>query len=280
MNSFTLWGGKTIDVGDVTVSNDEENIYVTYETKGNWLLEEVQLYVLNYEPTERLPSGQAPYKAGKFNPFLQSYTFTVPIPTNIECGATLWLQAHASVKEIENGQIVGGETAYGGDVVDPLQGSWYGNIEYVVQCCDEPPPEECFEFKGETAWADGPRYVSRGNWATYTPYVNVAKIEILYAGQNNNFGTVTFSPPLNGLVTITINLTGDWEFADVEENVKIQDYAVALTRNPSPGQFKWKGTASGKSFAIDVPVNNFYGVHADVGNWMEVECPVEEIVSE
>ncbi|MGC9393967.1 MAG: hypothetical protein ACP5J4_03850 [Anaerolineae bacterium] len=133
--------------------------------------------------------------------------------------------------------------------------------------------EACYEFVDETAWADGDRYTPRGNWGTYTPYVPDSTV-ILYAGQTMNTGTVHFSAPDNDNVTITINLTGDWEFAPVEENVKIQGYTRAPSGNPHPGRFAWKATASGQSFSITVPENNFYGVHVAVGYWMEVACPV------
>jgi len=264
----TLWGGKTINVGSVTVSNDDTNLYVKYETTGGWYLKEVHLYVLDYEPTERLTPGLAPYKSGNIA-YTTSYTFTVSLG-DIECGTTLWLQAHASVATLDGeGKETQSETAYGGDITDPGQGSWYGNIMYVVQCCEEEP---CFEFMDETAWAAGTRYVSRGNWATFTPYVPDSTVN-LYAGQTMLAGTVYFSTPVDGWVTITITLTPPWEFAPVFENMKVQDYAEAPSGNPSPGLFAWKTTAPPAT--ITVPLNNFYGVHADVGYWVEVECPVE-----
>jgi len=265
---YTLWGGKTINVGSVTVSNDETNLYVKYETTGGWYLKEVHLYVLDYEPMVRLTPGGAPYKSGDIA-YTTSYTFTVPLG-DIECGTTLWLQAHASVAMLDGeGNEIQGETAYGGDITDPPQGSWYGNIRYVVQCCEEEP---CFEFMDETAWAAGTRYVTRGNWATFTPYVPGSTVN-LYAGQTMLAGTVYFSAPVDGWVTITITLTPPWEFAPVSENIKVQDYEFAPSGNPSPGLFAWKTTAPPAT--ITVPLNNFYGVHADVGYWVEVECPVE-----
>jgi hypothetical protein len=85
-------------------------------------------YVLNTEPTERLTPGQAPYKNDTLPDGTQSYTFTVPLD-DLEfgaCGETLWLQAHAAVVQIVDGQVVQEETAYGGTVTKPPQGSWYG----------------------------------------------------------------------------------------------------------------------------------------------------------
>jgi hypothetical protein len=120
-------------------------------------------------------------------------------------------------------------------------------------------------WSGETAWADGPRYVDQGNWATYTFYEEDSGFGVpLKAGQTMEAGTVQFSEPVNGEVTITIELNEGWRFKDVTENVKIQDYATAPAGNPSPGLFAWKGNATGSPFSITVSENNFYGVHVDV----------------
>ncbi len=270
---FTLWGGKTIDVGTVTVSNDDTNLYVMYETAGDWFLTEAQLYVLEEEPMERLQPGHAPHKSGDIS-YATDYTFTVPLAGlgfEVICDETaVWLQAHASVVILDaSGEIVQSETAYGGNVTDPSTGSWYGNMNYIVQCCDD---EKCYEFMDETAWAAGSRYVTKGNWATFTPYEGVAETVTLFAGQTIDVGTVTFSAVTDGLVTISINLSGDWEFAPVDENVKIQNYDLAPTSKPEPGQFAYKFTATGQSFDDDVVQDNFYGVHVDVGYWVEVPC--------
>jgi hypothetical protein len=149
-------------------------------------------------------------------------------------------------------------------------------FEYAIEGnCDK--DEKCYDFKGETAWAAGTRYVTKGNWATYTSYTANSTFD-LFAGQSHNAGSVTFSPVVGGMVTININLTGNWEFADVKENVKIQGYSVAPKGNPSPGQFANKGTAEGQSFSITVPAAAIYGIHIDLGYWFEVECV--EVVGE
>ena len=139
-------------------------------------------------------------------------------------------------------------------------------------------PLKCYEFEGETAWAANGnyplelRYTPRGNWATYVAYGGEAKTVTLFAGKTINVGTVEFSAPADGIVTITITLTGDWVFEDVSENVKIQDYAKKPSGNPAPGLFAHKATASDSPFSIDVPENNFYGVHVNVGYWVEISC--------
>ena len=127
-------------------------------------------------------------------------------------------------------------------------------------------PDRVCTWEGETAWADGLPYNEdgKGNWATYTPYDEAGFGVPLYAGQTMEAGTVEFSEPDNGSVVITIQLNEGWQFKDSGANVKIQDYDSAPSGNPSPGQFDWKGDATGSSFEIEVPENSFYGVHVDV----------------
>jgi hypothetical protein len=133
---------------------------------------------------------------------------------------------------------------------------------------------QCLIFQDETAWAANGneplqlRYTNRGNWATYVAYAE--KTTTLFAGQTIPVGSVSFSAVSGGNVTITVNLTGDWEFEDVAENLKVQDYVAAPSGNPSPGLFAHKKTCDvdESTCSIVVPANNFYGVHVNVGQWV------------
>ncbi len=147
-------------------------------------------------------------------------------------------------------------------------------VSHVTFCYDE--PGMCYEE--ETAWPEGTRYVGRGNWAMYVDYDGVEKTVNLIAGRTEYAGTVTFSAPVDGYVTITVDLTGGAIFYyDVndplyDDNLKVQDYSGAPTGNPSPGLFEWKdaievGSTTG---SIVVPANNYYGVHVDVA--LPVDC--------
>lgn len=126
------------------------------------------------------------------------------------------------------------------------------------------PKKVCYG-DNETAWASGARYVTRGNWATYTAY-QVGSVNV-YAGQNKFAGTATFSSVVNGKVTITISLNQDWSLQEVSNPVKVQNYSVAPTGNPSPGRFAFKGS----SLVVVVPADKFYGIHLDVKQ--AVDCP-------
>lgn len=138
---------------------------------------------------------------------------------------------------------------------------------YADDCVTINVIDQVCTWYGETAWAEGLPFnaVGGANWATYTPYIDSGLAAVLYAGQIMESGTVEFSEPDdNNEVTITIQLNDGWRFKESSENVKIQDYDLAPSGNPSPGQFDWKGDATGTSFTIIVPQNSFYGVHVDV----------------
>jgi hypothetical protein len=135
---------------------------------------------------------------------------------------------------------------------------------------------QCYVFAGETAWAANGvvpgeiRYENPGNWATYVEYEE--KTTTMFAGQTHPAGTAHFSDPVDGYITITITLGEGWEFQNVSENLKVQDYANAPSGNPNPGLFDHKTDCDVDEnvCTIIVPVNNFYGVHADVGKWVPV----------
>jgi hypothetical protein len=151
-------------------------------------------------------------------------------------------------------------------------------IELKPDATSIPGYEEAVDYgnvlwQDETAWATGDRYVEKGDWATYVKYEGEAKAVTLYAGQWMNAGTVTFSGPVDGWVTITISLDG-WSFADDRENIKVQDYAEAPSGKPSPGRFEYKTTAPPAT--ISVPENDFYGVHVD----LERKVPYDELGEE
>ena len=146
------------------------------------------------------------------------------------------------------------------------------------------PPGPCYEE--ETAWANGDRYVRKGNWATYTSYAGVEKSVVLFAGQTMDAGNVTFSAPSDGMVTITIELNAGWRFALVpvgenngttifDDNIKVQNYdGTPPGKNPAPGLFQWKRFAEGQFGQIEVPEAEYYGVHVDIER--QVACPVPE----
>lgn len=174
------------------------------------------------------------------DPAVTEYSWSTPLPSG-------W----AACDIVTANLIVGG--------LDIHNAHFNACIEYTLrQLCEQ---WDCSQT--ETGWANGPRYTTRGNWATYTPFVANTTVTI-FAGQTINAGTMQFSSVVNGQVTLTINLTNGWHFSEVAESLKIQDYAVAPSGNPSPGLFAWKFNATGTTASVTVPANNFYGIHLDL----------------
>lgn len=153
-----------------------------------------------------------------------------------------------------------------GSANSPTGGGCFGlnntNYSFSRTCVVDLP--KCYQE--DTGWAAGSRYVTRGNWATYTTYTSGATVNI-YAGQNKWAGTATMSAVTNGNVTITIALNEGWSLQEVSNPVKVQGYSVAPTGNPSPGRFASKGT----SLTVTVPAASYYGIHLDLRQL--VECP-------
>jgi hypothetical protein len=157
---WNLYAGQTQDVGSLTVSNDETNIYVTYTLDApDTYFGTLHLWVgndlLNLPKTPNgtpIP-GQFPYQYTPPNTTTTSYTFIIPLndlaiqDITRACPLTLNVVAHAEVKGAVN------ETAFGGDqpvnVLSP--GRWWYYALYNL-CCTVPPPPV---LGCETAFAKG-----------------------------------------------------------------------------------------------------------------------------
>lgn len=129
--TYDLYAGQHILMGTVVVSNDAEFLYVTFNSNEDWELDQLHLFILDSEPTERLSPGLAPYKNDDLPNGTHSYTFAIPFGEDLECGTSIWIQAHAATEE---------ETAYGGTIIGSDGGSWFGKILYFIECCEE---DEC-----------------------------------------------------------------------------------------------------------------------------------------
>ncbi len=144
---YALWAGKTNNAGSVTITSDDENLYVTYNTNGTADLKEVHVYVwddLNDIPDKRPAPGQAPYKAED----IYADSYTVVIPGTNACGETLYVSTHAALvadatdgddDDDGTGASSDGETAYAGgsntpDGFENGKGAWWGYVTYTVDC--------------------------------------------------------------------------------------------------------------------------------------------------
>lgn len=263
--------GQHHDAGTITVGNDEEFLYIFIQMNEGWSMDEIHLYLGDALTLGCNPApGQFPIKvAGP----LTSHFFKFPIDE------VDWL----TVPEPEEGEEpelpcvhialhadVGTETAWG-QGEEFCGGNWSMYFTYCLQECGDTEIEEDPCYQEETAWATGTRYVTKGNWATYTTFVEGAEV-VLYAGQTINVGTVKMET-VDGMVKLTLSLNEGVTLAVVEGShaFKVEGYnSTPPAKNPAPGLFTYKTN----ELELLVDPFTFYGIHLDV-QW-EIECPETE----
>lgn len=142
--SFSLWAedcfdllaGQYTNIGKVCVSNDQDFLYVKYQTENEWLLNDLHLYVgttLAALPVTKKGNpkiGNFPYNVEGVNTNYFEFKLPLSILGTISCGDSIEVAAHASVQRLIDG------------------GS----------------------YQEETAWSEGTRFVEKGNWGTYSSY--------------------------------------------------------------------------------------------------------------
>ena len=74
---------------------------------------------------------------------------------------------------------------------------------------------------------------------------------------------MTFSAPVDGWVTITIDHNPGWRFDPVCNNVAAQDYAAPTAGVAAPDSFAHQACFGGPADSILVPLSNYYAVHAN-----------------
>ena len=132
---FELIGGQTIPAGNVTVSNDMENLYVTYKSDFGWKIKEIHLYAGTFENIPlneaNVPvPGQFPITES-FNPAIGMVTYEIPLKSLPECP---YILPHAVV--VKDGQE---ETAWGKGETTFEEAFEISRWGWVINYC----PEKC-----------------------------------------------------------------------------------------------------------------------------------------
>lgn len=184
----TLYAGKTIPVGTVTVSNDAENIYVKYEiTEEGWCLIETHVHIKNFEdsfPTAGRTGNPVP---GQFNykekhECLGDYEYEIPLVGDWEAGKELHIAAHAVVERYEQRCYLSETSFYeesivlmseiGDDVWGPIYNGSLENIDSIVDWGDVQSAVEAVNNISGSSWVWG-----KGNDynPTYDPDIDDVK---------------------------------------------------------------------------------------------------------
>jgi hypothetical protein len=134
-----LMAGQNTPVGTVVVENDEQYLYVTYQTEGDWLITETHLDIasrpedLAQTPKGNAIAGQFAYKS-EHDPGVTTVTHTIDL-TAWPSGTQLYLAAHSVVVS-----AFASETAWG-EGMDFPGSNWAMYFPYQAQSCEPPPLE-------------------------------------------------------------------------------------------------------------------------------------------
>ncbi|MFU8862148.1 MAG: hypothetical protein ACNA8K_17210 [Cyclonatronaceae bacterium] len=257
---YTLYAGQSIDAGKLAVSNDGNNLYVTFTTTGKWLLGATHLHVsdvLNDIPSTKQGNpipGRFAYSEN-YDPFVNSYTYTLSLEDNgWEAGNELFVAAHAVVVTTDAaGNVTGNESAWSTGNRFVQKGNWATYSGYTVQECTEVPGDYA-TWKNETAYGGNNSGEGSAWWFYYDASVNGS--QAIYAGQKLVEGaSVKYE---NGLITITLG--DNLKLQDVNESVKIQGYNVLPDSRPSSGQFT---TYKGGNLVVAVDPYSYFVIHLD-----------------
>lgn len=138
-----IMAGQSTNVGTVTVWNDGTNVYVHYQTTGDYRLKKTHLYVgacsaipVNNSGNPRI--GLYPYQTAHGTTGVQSFTYTIPA-SSLPAGTCLCVSAHSEIVAFNSsGQQTFNQTGWGqGEQIND-GGSWAMKFGYcpVYECGD------------------------------------------------------------------------------------------------------------------------------------------------
>jgi hypothetical protein len=134
-----LIAGQNIPAGTVVVENDDQYLYVTYQTDGDWLITETHLDVAT-RPEDLKQTSKGNAVPGRFayksehDPGVTTVSHTIDLAA-WPSGTQLYIAAHCVVVS-----AFGSETAWGEGMGFPGN-NWAMYFSYQVQSCDPPPVE-------------------------------------------------------------------------------------------------------------------------------------------
>jgi hypothetical protein len=243
---YPIWAGQSNLAGNLTITNDEDFIYVTYTLLEDWSLLETHLHIaadlggIPKNPAGIPVPGQFDYSM-QFDPPASTCTYTIPLENyGFQCGDQIVVAAHAALQHWdEQGGVYEQETGWGGDDPGPGPRWWYYAL-YTITCGGGGGPQ----YESETAWArmyDDPddfTYELPGaNWATYlrlTPS-ETPETFYFYAGQHFRVGEVYIWKDADWIF-VEADLDGEYEMEEAHLNIQL-DVGLIGT---APGQYPWK----------------------------------------
>jgi hypothetical protein len=130
----SLIAGQNMTAGSVTVVNDADYIYITYNTTEGWVLTQTQLYVgtsagIPVGGNGNPKPGQFPYKTTHNN--ATSFTYQIPLSV-IGAGNCGTIAAHAALKQFDasGNTLLQTQTGWGAGSLITTTGQWGTKFDY------------------------------------------------------------------------------------------------------------------------------------------------------
>ncbi len=136
---FKLFGGQTIPVGNLVVTNDEQNLYITYDGDNGWKFATVQLYVgeLSGLPVNRQNTpvpGSFPIISNSTS-LRETVSFVIPLNTLPACYI---IAAHGEANLTNaSGTVIQSETSWSFGTQFPNTSRWGWYSSYCTQICGQ-----------------------------------------------------------------------------------------------------------------------------------------------
>lgn len=279
---YPIWAGQNINAGTMTVSNDNDNLYISYNMSGDWQLKATHLHIAS--SLAGIPKNKAGVPIpGQFmystthNPFVTSYTYQFSLSSlGYGFGSNIVIAAHAEVTKYNPTNLTWqNETGWGGNVAGPGNRWWFYAPYTIVQPTRSGDPTP---FVAETAmirmndvandfsfpWGTHP-------WFSYVKHTpdNSPDTFYFYAAQHYRVGEVKVWKDANSLY-VQIDLDGNYEMQQSHLNVQLTGYSG----NPAFGLFPYKVTHSPrvKNYTYQIPWNAAWtgnelniSLHGEVG---------------
>ena len=262
-----LLAGKYTDVGDVYVWNDESCLYVWYETNEmGWYLTEAHLDV-QCDPDE-IPQTK------KGNPIPGQFAYSTCFEETDE--QTNWCKA-ISREDLECSDC---------DEVVTI-------AAHAVVWTDDQP------YTSETAWGDGTRFTTKGNWGMYFSYTVICGADLEITKEVMEEPPYSIGDEITWVVTVTNNGPDTAANVVVEEDISGLVDVVISSVTPSTGTFvgtTWTvgDLASGASETLTIVTNfssagdktNAVTASSDtmdpvsLNNAAEATVTIQEVISE
>jgi hypothetical protein len=256
----TLWAGQHINAGTLNISNDEEYLYVTFETKSSWYLKKTHLHVAkNLKGIPSNPQGipvPGHFEYSKSHDYVTSYTYKISLDDLY--GDDFVIAAHAEVVKKKYGKVVQKETAWGGNKEGPGRRWWFYAAYSLQDCVDNGNGE--IIWKEETAFGGD----SKGYGSPWWYYFDAEcdSTQSIYAGQKRVEGaSVSY---IDGQIIISL---GEYmRMMDDEESVKIFGYNANQLPDGRPvlGATNPNRIYAGQELTVDVEPFRYYVIHLDV----------------